>query len=522
MKKCVEEHMTKLTRRRFVHEACGLPLMALSGGRLLQAADPGVDEEVRRKLASDRHRPQFHFLPPANWMNDPNGPIFWRGEYHVFYQYNPNGAFSGTKHWGHTVTSDLVHWKNLPIALAPSPGGPDKDGVYTGCAVIDGDRVTLVYTGIRPEVQMIATADTPDLMTWTKYSGNPVIAGPPPGMDATGFRDPCVWKEAGAWYMIIGSGFRGVGGAALLYRSPDLRKWEYLHPLYAGIMDKAAGPDVKISGQMWECPDFFPLEGKYALLTYTKGGQVYFIGDYSDHAFHPELEGRADFGCDYAAKTMLDGSGRRIYWGWIDERRTVESYKAAGWAGCLSLPRVLKLAPGNLLGMDPAPELTSLRANSTKFSSLPIPSGESALISGVSGDCLEIVAGLDAGGAEEVGVRVRCAPDGSEQTVIAYNRVEQTLFADTTRASQDPQTTRGVQRGRFVLAPGEPLMLRVFLDASVIEVFANGRACLTTRVYPTQADSLGVGLFANNGRAQLRSMEVWKLKPISSDRMTSV
>ena len=209
----------------------------------------------------DHHRPTYHYLPPSNWMNDPNGLIQWRGQYHLFYQYNPNGAFHGTIHWGHAVSDDLVHWRDLPIALAPTPGGPDKDGVYSGCA-LDHDGVpTLMYTGVRPQVQCIARPadpNDPDLVAWKKHPGNPVIPDSPEGMEVEGFRDPFVWQEDDGWYCIVGSGIVGTGGNILLYRSQDLVHWEYLHELCRGELAK--------TGRMWECPNFFPLGDKHVLL----------------------------------------------------------------------------------------------------------------------------------------------------------------------------------------------------------------------------------------------------------------
>src|SRR6476660_8485749 len=145
----------------------------------------------RALLAADPHRPRYHFLPPSNWMNDPNGLIQWRGRYHLFYQYNPNGAFHGTIHWGHAVSDDLVHWRDLPIALAPTPDGPDKDGVYSGCALDHNGVPTLMFTGVRPQVQCIAEAvdpNDPDLVGWQKHPGNPAIPDSPPGMEVEGFR----------------------------------------------------------------------------------------------------------------------------------------------------------------------------------------------------------------------------------------------------------------------------------------------------------------------------------------------
>src|SRR5688572_12844442 len=131
----------------------------------------GSDREVEQ-----RHRPQYHFLPPANWMNDPNGLIQWQGQYHMFYQYNPNGPFHGTIHWGHAISSDLVHWEHLPIALAPTPGGPDEDGCWSGCAVDDGGVPTFIYSGARNRVERACLATSSDgLLTWEKYPGNPII-----------------------------------------------------------------------------------------------------------------------------------------------------------------------------------------------------------------------------------------------------------------------------------------------------------------------------------------------------------
>ncbi|MBN2309561.1 MAG: glycoside hydrolase family 32 protein, partial [Candidatus Hydrogenedentes bacterium] len=177
-------------------------------------------------------------------MNDPNGLIQWKGQYHLFYQHNPGEAVWGNMHWGHAVSADLIHWRHLPIALAPEPDGPDAFGVFSGCAVDNDGIPTLVYTGVAPpETQCIATGSD-DLVTWTKYEGNPVIAGPPDEFEVTGFRDPKVWRDGDTWDMVVGSGIEGKGGAVLLYRSPDLINWTYLRPLHIGDADK--------TGPMWE------------------------------------------------------------------------------------------------------------------------------------------------------------------------------------------------------------------------------------------------------------------------------
>ena len=182
-------------------------------------------------------------------MNDPNGLIQWQGRFHLLYQYNPFAAVWGDMHWGHAVSDDLVHWRDLPIALAPSPGTVDEYGVFSGCAV-DADGVpTVLYTGVRnppgqprTERPCLATSRDDDLVTWDKHPGNPVIASPPPGLDVVGFRDHGVWREDGTWYQVIGSGIRDVGGTVLLYRSRDLVHWEYVHQIATG--DRADTGDI--------------------------------------------------------------------------------------------------------------------------------------------------------------------------------------------------------------------------------------------------------------------------------------
>ena len=204
-------------------------------------------------------------------------------------------------------------------------------------------------------------------------------------------------------------------------------------------------------------------------------------------------------------------------WGNIPERWKdwKESYLASGWSGVLSLPRVLSLRSDSSIAMEPAPDLRSLRGRSRQYRDLVV-SQTSGLLEGIQSDCMEIAIELDPGDSEEFGLRLRCARDLSEQTTLGYRRKEQHLFVDTTNSTADMQIVRGISGGPFRLDPGELLRLRVFLDASVIEVFANdGKACLTERIY-SKKDSLGVGVYALGGKCHLRSMDVWEMRPIST------
>jgi beta-fructofuranosidase len=477
---------------------------------------------IRERLAQDPQRPQYHLLPPANWMSDPNGPIVWKGQYHMFYQYNPKGAFWGNMHWGHATSPDAVHWKHLPVALAPTSGGPDKDGCFSGCAVVNRGVPTLVYTGVWPEVQCLSTGDD-SMLTWKKHPGNPVVAAPPKDLEVTGFRDPCVWKERDGWYMAIGSGIKGAGGLVLLYRSKDMTRWEYLHPLCAGSKVQISdGNDPVATGEMWECPDFFPLGSKHVLLVSTRGSVFYSVGAYSRHTFRPEMQGNADLGGEYyAARSMVDDRGRRILWGWIREGRSEAAHRSAAWAGVMSLPRLLSLAEDNSLRFEPVPELEVLRGRHFHLDDWMVTPQSQPPLHDASGDALEIAAEFESHNADEFGLKVRCAPDKSEFTLISYDRAARQLRLDRQRASLSADASKGVQAGPFDLAPQEALKLRIFLDGSVVEVFANGRACLTSRIYPTQMESLGLGIFARGGKAKIRSLDAWVMQPISKDRLTS-
>ncbi|MEN9936598.1 MAG: hypothetical protein RLZZ387_3177 [Chloroflexota bacterium] len=463
---------------------------------------------MSERFAGDHHRPAYHFLPPANWMNDPNGLVHWRGQYHMFYQYNPNGAFWGTMHWGHAISADMVRWQHLPVALAPGPERYDDAGVFSGITLDHNGTPTIMYTAtsgehFAPSVAL-AVGDA-DLVTWRKDPANPVIL-PPPDLELTGFRDHSAWREGEWWYQVIGAGIRGVGGAILLYRSRDLRAWEYLGPACVG--------EEADSGDMWECPDLFALGDRHALLLspIPLGRAIYYTGSYADHSFTPQVRGELDPGGSlYAPQTFRDAQGRRVMFGWLRETRPVEAQKAAGWSGAMSLPRVLTLLPDGALGQEPAPEVETLRGAHTHVPGPALIGVASGLPGEVRGDLLEIAAEIELGDAAEVGLVLRATPGGEEQTLVYYDRPGARLVVDRTQSSLDADVERDVRATPLTLAEGERLRLRVFVDRSVVEVFANGRACMAARVYPTRPDALGVDLFARGGEAHLVGLDAWEM-----------
>ncbi len=479
------------------------------------ATYPELDPAFRARMAADPHRPAYHFISEGNWLNDPNGLIQWRGHYHLFYQYNPHGPFHGTIHWGHAVSADLVHWTYLPIALAPTPNSPDQDGCYSGCAVDNHGVATFIYTGVRGADQLpcVATSTDAMLITWKKYPGNPVIKSTPPDLDLVAYRDHSVWQEHGTWYQLIGAGIKGVGGTALLYRSADLLSWEYLHPVLIG--DKHATAPVW-TGEMWECPDLFPLDGTHVLLVSVWNERhlfytAYVAGDFTAYRFTPREHGIVDPGGSfYAPQTMLDDQGRRLMWGWLRENRTLEAQKAAGWSGCMSLPRILSILPNGQLRQDPVPELQRLRGTHVSRSNIELEPSSTQRLDNIRGDTLELIAEFEPGAAAEIGIAVRCAADNAEQTRIVYDGGAQRLFIDRTRSSLAPDVAQEMFSSPLALTSGEPLRLQVFVDRSIVEVFANGK-CITARIYPSRRDSVGVELFAQGGRAVVSQLDAWEM-----------
>lgn len=497
-----------LSRRTFLQLSSGFAFSSLVP-RVV-----GESSELCRRLASDPLRPQYHLVPAHNWMNDPNGPIFYRGRYHMFHQYNPQAAVWGNMNWAHATSEDMIHWQHEPIALSPTPGGPDQDGVFSGSAVLDHGTPTIVYTGVQPprsaaeatlkdglhtwrETQCLAVAQDEALRTWKKLP-EPVIAAPPSGLDVTGFRDPCLWREGDLWMLILGSGIRKKGGAILLYSSPDLRHWTYLHPLVQDSFSGKESNNPVDTGDMWECPDFFPLGRKHVLLISTMGKVHWKVGTYADHRFFPERQGIVDWGSYYAAKTMLDRDGNRILWGWIPETRPDANLIAAGWAGVMSLPRTLSLTAQNELQTEVAGAATALRGQHTR----------------ALGKDIEDVGIEDL--AAELDLQI---PAVTEKFTVHLQSRNHEDFAKIT-CSRGPQGDKLWVNQVVAPLPGgvdSRVRLHMFLDGSVLGIQANQTTVLTARVYQIPAGPLTIKL---EGRREGVVLDAWQMHPISRNRLT--
>jgi beta-fructofuranosidase len=471
--------------------------------------DAGTLSAMRERLAGDSHRPGYHVSPPANWLNDPNGLVHWDGRYHVFYQYNPTGPFHGTIHWGHAVSDDLVHWEDRPVALSPSPEGPDRDGCWSGCTVDDDGVATILYTGGRGTAQLpcLATAADDSLTSWVKDPDNPVIDELPAEPEVLRtedwdgeFRDHCVWRDDGIWHQLIGAGMDGGGGAALLYVSTDLREWEYRGPILTG--------DHDTEGTVWECPELLDFGEKQLLHVSNYEDVVYFLGTYESGEFTVERRDKLDHGDFYAPQSMWTDDGRTLTWGWVPEARDVSAQWDAGWSGSLSVPRELSLAEDGGLRQRPAAALTDLRGEGDHRDELRLAGGDSRELD-VRSRQFELQATVRLDDADAVELGVLESPDREERTPIRYTATNE-VVVDRTHASTAPEATTDSQR--MTVRPYDaPLSLHVFVDGSIVEVFANERQCLTSRVYPERSDATGISLSAVGGRATVTDLDCWKL-----------
>jgi len=528
------------TRRRFLTAAASAATLSLLRLKLFASAPS--------KLASDPRRPQFHLLPAANWMNDPNGPIYWKGRYHMFFQYNPNAAVWGDMHWAHAISPDMIHWRHLPVALAPTPGGPDADGCFSGTAVVRDGVPTFIYTGVvhtpedqatlrdgknsYRETQLYATSADPELRTWIKRA-TPVIAAPPKEFQVTGFRDPAPWREPAldkdAWLMAVGSGIQGKSGAILLYKSTDLQNWEYLHIVADGAPTGGSAANPVDSGDMWECPDLFPLGGKHVLIYSTQGKVFWKIGDLDSKEliFHEQQSGVLDYGSFYAPKTQLDKSGNRILWGWIPETRPVAEYSASGWAGLMSLPRVLTVGADGRLKIAVSPAVEKLRKHEQKLQLAPSRlggPGSKELLSDqrLKDACGELLCVLKPGSEPftfDLLDTTQRSDAPKDATVAVTTQVS--LISIRYSHANPNELVVDQQRLPIHLAADESLELRFFVDGSVIELFVNGQATSTKRFYYPGSTPPEIAISITGNPKDVTRLSLWQLSPISKDRLTS-
>lgn len=495
--------------------------------------------ESRAKLNEDPYRPIFHFSSPEGRLGDPNGLCYWQGKWHLFYQGFP--IEDSRQHWGHACSEDLVHWKDLPYAIYPNP----ERKVFSGATLVEDTQVIAMYHGTG-EGNMIAVSDDPLLLNWEKILGvntNAVI----PTRSTTGFPlpysvfDPCIWKTDGMYYSLAGGKqpFAGnkVVGAAYLFRSKDLKKWEFMHQFVEDDRFTLIGDD-------FACPYFWPIADRYIMIFFSHMSRGQFLlGDYdkNEQKFHVTgASGHTGYGPPSAAP---DGKGGVIM--------------LANIGGCFTIPRLLTLADDEL-HQEPVGDLASLRYDPKHLEKVQLPANKEIVLNNISGNAIEISAEIDIINSQKIEMNVLRSPRKEEFTKIViykekdYNYMGNPYISTSESASMPadlaplftgegviipstpPRTTAysiiSIETDNSSSAPnvrlavpvsasfpskqGETLNLRIFIDKTIIEVFVNGSQALCASVRPTRKNSMGVSITSLGGDAELISLDAWQMKSI--------
>ncbi|XP_059644934.1 beta-fructofuranosidase, insoluble isoenzyme CWINV1 [Cornus florida] len=522
------------------------------------------------------YRTAYHFQPPKNWMNDPNGPMYYKGVYHLFYQYNPYGALWGNIVWGHSISYDLINWVHLDHAIYPSDPF-DINGCWSGSVtILPGDKPAILYTGAdtkKNQVQNLAVPKNlsdPLLREWVKSNQNPLMT-PIDGIDPNFFRDPTTaWQGPDRkWRVIIGSQING-HGTALLYQSLDFVTWTRSQkPLHSS--NKTI---------MWECPDFYPvnIHGKNGVDTSMQGGATatkhvlkasfnssdyYVVGNYepktdqylvvTDFMDGTQPPLRYDYGKFYASKTFYDSAKqRRILWGWINESDRESDDIKKGWSGLQSIPRSIWLGKnGRQLVQWPIKEIEKLHGKQVNIHNKELEGGSVFEVVGITASQADVEVSFDLPNLQEAefmdlnlanpqllcsqktaynkgvigpfGLLALASNDLTEQTAIFFRifksqgKYAVLMCSDQSRSSLIPDLDKTTY-GAFVdLDPlREKISLRSLIDHSIVESFGGeGRTCITARVYPSLAIGEEAHLYVfNNGSQSVKilSLSGWSMK----------
>lgn len=485
----------------------------------LWKAQQSVDEAAKHMTGI--HRQRYHFMAPAYWINDPNGCVFFDGAYHLFYQHNPYAPVWGSMHWGHAISKNLVDWKHLPIALAPSEPYDDhpEGGVFSGSALSHQGALYLFYTGCTKAdglpVQVQCMAKSVDGgITFEKHPENPIIRQPPPGISSD-FRDPKVLRVKDKWYMLIGAS-RGGGaqqggdGCLLMYRSEDLEHWEE-----RGVVASSNGA----YGTMWECPDLFYLDGKW-VLTFSPmlcGNRkvVYQVGemDFEGAVFHCEAQGEIDWGQDYYAAQSFQGPEGQIVliawqnsWDWMPWWHGHGPTAAENWRGSMALPREVVLEADHTLSFHPIKELEGLRSGRREEKNLSIEQ-ERHLIPCANSVCFELYMEIDLEQTTADILHLFLRDDGEQRIRLSVDISQRLLVFDRGFGADVPH---GLCSCPLELE-GATAILRIFSDVSSLEVFADdSRTTMSHAIYAARPDQCNT-LCAENGTAHILRLTVWEL-----------
>ena len=539
---------------------------------------PEESTELRRRLADNDYRPRYHFAPPAGWSNDPCGLLEWNGEFHLFYQHNPYLDGFGTIHWGHATSDNLLDWEDRGIGLAPAPGEPANHGVWTGAAFEQDGTAKFIYTAMGWDTHIVNNGDdyrqrpclatspaAPDenLREIQRYDDNPLFQTPPMGfygyenqpadlefsLGPGEFRDHHLWTgEDGNIYQLISTGLNTAenpdgtttevgGGAGLIYRSTgDLTEWEYVD--YVSVTpdsDFLSLPSGRTKPVLWEVAQLLQFETRSMIhWSYgASGGEVGFHWgqwDLDSTTFNSERDGRIAMGDYYAPQAFEADDGRTLMFGWVLPSPGIDYDD--GWADtAVTVPHRLYEGEDpanpdgpNYLRIAPAEELTAARKRSyidvdVSGTDLGAENAQNVL-GGLADQSVEVDITIDPEPGTTTRLTVCRAPDGTGGLPIEFEATSEdfgTLRID--RSNYDsraayPESDGVVLEQGVALNPDGTLDLRVFVDRSIVEVFANELEYFVSRLYPPTTDHDGYGLTAEGGSVTLQRADAYQLGSI--------
>lgn len=469
---------------------------------------PAVNKTLKK-------RQKYHFMGENGWINDPNGLIFYNNKYHLFYQHNPSSDEWAKMHWGHAISDDFVHWEYLPVALTPDePYDLDeKGGCFSGSAVEKDGILYLFYTGSyhigETRMQCQCLAYSTDGIHFHKHKENPIIAHPPYGFDESNFRDPKVWFHEDRYYLICGCKKENLA-QLLIYYSYDLFDWKFMN-----VMAESRGE----LGEMWECPDYYCLDGK-EILTFSPMGlydrkAVYLIGnmDYKTGKFHYNSIGEIDWGFDFYAPQSLSGTGgRRIMTAWANEWKWMHWFNGwgpsgeEGWTGFLNLPREVKVGKDNQLQFVPIKELQKLRKTARNIKQLEVK--KELVQIPVSCPCFEMKFSVKLDETSASGFQLLLHCFGNRKTVIAVSLSKGEIWIDRNQADA---YSSGISRSALQLINEDYLNFHIFVDNCSVELFTDDyRTVHSCNIYCLE--EITENYFSvQDGALLIEDIEIWEL-----------
>ena len=461
------------------------------------------------RITNAKYYPKYHIASPGGWINDPNGFCYYKGEYHLFYQYHPHSAQWGPMHWGHVVSDDLIHWNHLPIALAPIEEY-ERGGCFSGSAIEKDGKLYLVYTGNNDAGQVQTIAESEDGVHFRKFTDVVILPPENEEIHRGDFRDPKVWQNEDKYYMVVGSRTpNNLSGQIVLFESEDLLNWKFKN-----IMARAEGNQ----GFMWECPNFASIEGRDILIISPQGikrernkymnvyQSGYFIGkiDYESGIYtHGDFE-ILDYGFDFYAPQITEiPDGRIIMIGWASMWYNIMPEEEDGWAGMMSVPREIHVKAGKVI-TTPIKELESLRTSEKSYENLLFY--KPMKFDGVSGDAGELILDIDLTETVEFEIYLRASADKKQKTVLSYNKALE-LF----KFNRDNAGAGGDGERECPVTAKDKMKLQIFLDRSLVEIFINdGEKVMTSRIYP-RTDSTDIIFVPKEGGFKIDSLKFYEL-----------